>query len=238
MSPIEANRMLNLNAIEDTEGNLVLRRLLALQDTTNEANEIDLIRIHVDLKTLKTQQVTQCIVRSCCSGDDNKTCEKNVGDDLDPRVMGLHATAFGMMFLGVFCMCIEIFCNKDDEYSRWCGLIGGMLYPVAGLFSFIGCMIWVSKYSGSSLGYSFALSLTSACLVLILTFIVCCLICKAMKDDDDDSGAATGRSNPEFSGAVQEYGGGGGAAPESGGFFLFARKLNIKTLVHTVSGHD
>ncbi|XP_052810451.1 uncharacterized protein LOC128238505 isoform X2 [Mya arenaria] len=181
------------------------------------------------------------VIYSCCSGDDNKTCEKNVGNDLDPRVMGLHATAFGMMFLGVFCMCVESFCNKDDEDTGWCGLIGGcclMLYPVAGLFSFIGCMIWVSKYSGSSLGYSFALSLTSACLVLILTFIVCCLICKAMKDDDDDSGAATGRSNPEFSGAVQEYGGGGGAAPESGGFFLFARKLNIKTLVHTVSGHD
>ena len=117
-------------------------------------------------------------------------------------------------------------------------------------------MLIVPKYSGSELGYSFALALTSACLVLLLTFFLCYAACKSKKNDDDDGagyqgGGSTAVANYQ-GGAAAPYGGGPSfhvqaarvqqAAvvhdPESGGFLMVVRQFNFIRLVHNVSGQN
>ena len=61
------------------------------------------------------------------------------------------------------------------------------IQPVPGLMSFIGCMMILPQYSGSQLGWSFALALTSACLVLLITVLLCYAGCKDMKDEGGES---------------------------------------------------
>ncbi|XP_060556975.1 uncharacterized protein LOC132717509 isoform X1 [Ruditapes philippinarum] len=195
------------------------------------------------------------LVYSCCSGDNNDTCKNtNGGDELDARVLGLEATAFAVMFLAIFGTSYESCCSGDDEDTGWCGLIGGcclIMFPVAGLFSFIGCMIIAGSYSTSELGWSFYLCLTSGCLIIILTVCLCYCFCKVLKNDDDDDGprqqSSGGMVPYEGSGGVAPYAGGqSGVAvaqveqravvhdPESGGFLVVMRKFTIAHIVHNL----
>lgn len=204
------------------------------------------------------------IVYSCCTGDNNDTCGiTNAGNELDARVLGLEATSFVVMFLAVFCSCVGACCSSnddDDDNMGWCQIVGGccfMLYPVAGLFSVIGCIIVATKFSTSALGYSFYLCLVSGCFVILVTIILCYCICKHGMDDDAPSRQPAG-SLQEYggggmAGSVQQYSG-GGMAPydpprqaqvqihqvhqtvaihdeESGGVFVLMRRMNIISLV-------
>lgn len=108
-------------------------------------------------------------------------------------------------------------------------------------------MLLVPKYSGSQLGYSFYLCLSSGCIVLLLTILLCCCVCRAAAKGDGDSGTN--------SGAVQSYGGAGSTVPyspgghavmgqaavieqraivhdpESGGVFMIMRRINLTRIV-------
>ncbi|XP_045175578.1 uncharacterized protein LOC123536449 [Mercenaria mercenaria] len=173
------------------------------------------------------------LIYSCCSGDKNDTCENtNGGDELDARVLGLEATAFAVMFLAIFGTCYETCCNKDEEDTGWCGVIGGcclLLFPVAGLFSFIGCMIIAGSYSTSELGWSFYLCLTAGCLILIMTICLCYCFCKALKNEDDDDDVPT---NQGTSGGMVPYEGGGGVAPYGGGPHVAVTQVEQRAVVH------
>lgn len=131
------------------------------------------------------------LVYSCCPRSDNTTItcgNTNGGDELDVRALGLQATSFAVMFLTVFCLCCGSCCKSDnDEEVGWCQTLGGCcfgLFPVAGLFSVIGCIIVATKFSTSMLGYSFYLCLAAGCYVILVTIIVCCCACKLARNGD------------------------------------------------------
>ena len=88
---------------------------------------------------------------------------------------------------------------------------------VTGLMSFIGCMMILPQYSGSQLGWSFALALTSACLVLLITVLLCYAGCRNRQD------------------------GGAGAADggESGaGVVVAVSQFSVVHIVHTYYSHE
>ncbi|XP_053395937.1 uncharacterized protein LOC128556055 [Mercenaria mercenaria] len=170
------------------------------------------------------------LIYSCCTGTNNNSCSNtNGGDELDVRVLGLEATSFAMMFLAVLGISCGTCCNSDDDKTGWCGTLGGccfILLPVAGLFSFIGCMIIAANYSTSQLGWSFYLCLTSGCFIILLTIIMCCCLRKLMKDDDD----IPSRHQPSSS-RVMPYEGGGAAAPY-GGARVAVAQVEQQAVIH------
>ncbi|XP_045175636.2 uncharacterized protein LOC123536493 [Mercenaria mercenaria] len=130
------------------------------------------------------------LVYSCCSGQNNSTCENTKGgDELDVRVLGLEATAFAVMLLAVILavwgVWYESCQNDEEEFSTWPGVMGCclLLLLIAGLFSFIGCMIIVGNYSISQLGWSFHLCLVSGCFVFLLAIGICLWVFKGMREE-------------------------------------------------------
>ncbi|XP_045175108.2 uncharacterized protein LOC123536203 [Mercenaria mercenaria] len=69
------------------------------------------------------------LIYSCCSGQDNNTCENtNGGDELDARVLGLEVTACAMMMVVLAMTIFGIWyeCHYHEEYAKLvvvCGLI-------------------------------------------------------------------------------------------------------------------
>ncbi|XP_060551103.1 uncharacterized protein LOC132712705 [Ruditapes philippinarum] len=132
------------------------------------------------------------LLYSCCSGDNNDTCKNTKGvDELDARALGLEVFSFVMMFLAVFGTCVNTFSKKGYDDMGCCGYIGWcclIMFPVAGLFSFIGCLLIAENYSTSELGWSLILCLTPVCLFLfvISTATICYSVKKAVKKCQED----------------------------------------------------
>ncbi|XP_045176385.2 uncharacterized protein LOC123536936 [Mercenaria mercenaria] len=193
------------------------------------------------------------LLYSCCAGSDNDTCKNtNGGDELDARALGLHATSFAVMFLAVFFLCCGI-CRGDDDDGEtgWCTILGeccSLLYPVAGLFSFIGCIIVATQYSTSELGYSFYLCLTDGCMIIILTIIGCIVVCKYGKDEDDyptrpsstvsPSGGYGGSHSGGGASSVVPYSGSGGVALYEPRQAQVQYEAQHATVHHAVAVHD
>ncbi|KAL4224768.1 hypothetical protein ACF0H5_015465 [Mactra antiquata] len=207
---------------------------------------------------------TDWIENSSCSSLDNKPscCNRTYYtsrckgsfelSDLDSVASRLHAVAFWILLLPILCLVLEICCTQNDGDSfSICALIGGfcfLFYPIAGLLSFIGCMIIVGKYPGHTYGISFKRSLASGLLVLIATGIL--IFFAYMKKKNKQNPAAAANYTP--SSDVQSYETPGAAAPygghqfqmtemthasvehtavEHGGFYHFITRVNV---IHTV----
>lgn len=184
------------------------------------------------------------LLYSCCVGSDNKSCENtNGGDELDVRALGLQATSFSVMFLAVVFSCFGACCKGDDaDDVGKCATLGGlcfMLFPVAGLFSVIGCIIVATKFSTAELGYSFYLCLVAGLFIIIFTIVVCICVCKILKNDDDDDmpSRSASRVYPSAESvrtrqnAVEPYYGGEAAPYES-------RQQQIEYELHHESGEQ
>ncbi|XP_033735715.1 uncharacterized protein LOC117324151 [Pecten maximus] len=113
------------------------------------------------------------------------------GEYLSSAVLGLQATSFTIHLMVCLTMIWLMFCGGDDDDDvGYCGCCAGcfiMLYPVAGLFSIIGCgMVSTIDVPEFSYGWSYILCLTSGVYVILQVTLACYCVCKAIKDSDDD----------------------------------------------------
>ncbi|XP_045158681.2 uncharacterized protein LOC123524496 [Mercenaria mercenaria] len=180
-------------------------------------------------------------------------CESPFGlSDLDGTAYSLQSGAFSIMMLPIVFGCFEMWCSKDgDDDIGCCGILGGfcfLLYPIAGLLSFIGCMVVAGKFSGSSFGTSFYLCLSSGLYVLAITAALTFYICYKRRNKVKRQASHTTELQPYPSaGAAAPYDNGPPAGiqmqainieqrevvhnPETGGFLVFMRSINVFHLV-------
>ncbi|KAL4224769.1 hypothetical protein ACF0H5_015466 [Mactra antiquata] len=182
--------------------------------------------------------------------DNSSSCGHFKVEDLDHVAYKLHGVAFWILLTPLICFLLEAFCSSnDDEHIGICSLIGGfcfLLYPVAGLLSFIGCMKIVGKYSGHTFGASFNYCLASGLYVIIITAMLFTWAClKRKRKAAARHAERSAVQSYETSGSAAPYGGGPQFAvteatvertavvhdSEHGGFYLFMARVNV---IHAV----
>ncbi|KAL4224766.1 hypothetical protein ACF0H5_015463 [Mactra antiquata] len=121
---------------------------------------------------------------SKCSTNQTSTCSVS---GLDDSAFKLNEGAFWIMLAPVISVLVEICillsekygCYSSDKYEtgkiNLHTLIGGfcfMIYPLAGLLSFVGCMIIIGNHSGLTLATSFQFCTASSVYVTIMSILL------------------------------------------------------------------